>query len=336
VLQDAALACGLFAVCLLVNDAFDLVRTQADQPGDGGWTGRVRCGVVGRHSSHHGRRHPRRRRRYRCSSLCALSAGARVAVGVLPTVMDLAVLILLCTVALRCSRLVSLPALGGLLLGAAWLVGGSPVDQPLRVPAIRVCSRHLVSSAPVRAGNNDTACQGSGSSPWRALPVPGIGTGRCWAVGYGSRNRRAYLEQLHARAQDLERERDHQAALAVADERGRISREVHDVVAHGLSLIVVQAQGGEAALDNRPADTRAALRTIVTTGRDSLADMRRVLATLGEVADTWQAQPGLARLPSLLTRVRHAGTPVRLRIDGTHGPCRRPSTCRRTGSSRRR
>nr|WP_199923320.1 sensor histidine kinase [Streptomyces sp. NRRL F-5123] len=271
----------------------------------------------------------RRRRPVAMLVLCALSAGARAAVGVLPTVMDLAVLILLYTVASLCSRPASLLALGGLLLGAAWLIGGSPLDQPLRMPAFQVCSRHVAPSGPagaeVGAGAGagagadgiGVACHGSGSSPWRGLPVLGSGLVTAWAVGYGSRNRRAYLEQLHARAQGLERERDHQAALAVAAERGRISREVHDVVAHGLSLIVVQAQGAEAALDNRPGDTRAALQTIVATGRDALSDMRRVLAALGETEDAWHSQPGLARLPSLLTRVRHAGTPVRLRIDGT-------------------
>jgi signal transduction histidine kinase len=113
-------------------------------------------------------------------------------------------------------------------------------------------------------------------------------------------NRRAYLEQLHARAADLVRERDQRAALAVAAERGRISREMHDVVAHGLSLIVIQAQGADAALDHRPADTRGALGAIVRTGRDSLADMRRVLDVLGEVEDSWHPQPGLDALPGLL------------------------------------
>jgi signal transduction histidine kinase len=141
--------------------------------------------------------------------------------------------------------------------------------------------------------------------------------GAAWAIGSAARNRRAYLDQLHARAADLERERDQRAALAVAAERGRISREVHDVVAHGLSLIVIQAQGADAALDHRPADTRGALRTIVRTGRDSLTDMRRMLDALGEVEDTWHPQPGLDALPSLLDRVRQAGTPVSLRVDGT-------------------
>jgi signal transduction histidine kinase len=80
--------------------------------------------------------------------------------------------------------------------------------------------------------------------------------------------------------------------------------------------MVIQAQGGAAALDQRPDDTRSALAAIVTTGRDSLADMRRVLAAVGEVDDAWHPQPGLGQLPALLTQVRTAGTPVRLHVEG--------------------
>jgi signal transduction histidine kinase len=112
--------------------------------------------------------------------------------------------------------------------------------------------------------------------------------------------------------------------LAVAVERGRNSREMHDVVAHSLSVIVIQAQGGAAALDNRPADTQAALEAIVKIGRDCIADMRRVLATVGEVDDAWHPQPGLAQLPTLLTQVRRAGTLVRLHVEGV--PAALPST----------
>lgn len=259
-------------------------------------------------------------------TLCLLSAGARLAAGAPVTVVDLAVLVLLFTVASRCSRTVSLAALGVLLSGAVWATSGSLAGRPFSMLSFhfKVCKRVDTSSGPVRTDDIDTDCRGGGSGPWGGLPVLGSGLVAAWAVGSGSRNRRAYLEQLHARARDLERERDQQAALTVAAERGRISREVHDVVAHGLSLIVIQAQGAEAALDNHPADTRSALQTIVKTGRDSLADMRRMLAALGEVEDAWHPQPGLTQLPGLLARVRQAGTPVNLRIEGN--PTALPST----------
>lgn len=88
--------------------------------------------------------------------------------------------------------------------------------------------------------------------------------------------------------------------------------------------MVVQAQGGAAALDNRPADTRSALEAIVKTGRDSLADMRRVLGTVGQMDDPWRPPPGLPGLPALLDQVRETGIPVSLRIEGR--PATLPST----------
>lgn len=327
VLQDAALACGLFVVCLLVNDPIAMVDAAAGGPVGGGWSG---PGVlwVWWATTVLTLLSVTLRRRWPLSmlALCVLSAGARLAAGAPVTVVDLAVLVLLYTVASRCSRTVSLPALGVLLLSAVWSTSGSLAGQPFSMLSFhfKVCKRVATSSGPVRGDDVDAACRGGGSGPWSGLPVLGSGLIAAWAVGSGSRNRRAYLEQLHARARDLERERDQQAALTAAAERGRISREVHDVVAHGLSLIVIQAQGAEAALDNSPADTRGALQTIVKTGRDSLADMRRMLAALGEVEDTWHPQPGLAQLPGLLTRVREAGTPVHLRIEGS--PAALPST----------
>ncbi|WP_460492498.1 sensor histidine kinase [Dactylosporangium cerinum] len=90
---------------------------------------------------------------------------------------------------------------------------------------------------------------------------------------------------------------------------------MHDVVAHGLAVIVMQAQGGAAAFAKRPADTLAALDTIVATGRASLADMRHVLSSLDQVTDAAPV-PGLADLPRLVDQVRQAGTPVELRVDG--------------------
>jgi signal transduction histidine kinase len=160
----------------------------------------------------------------------------------------------------------------------------------------------------------------SGPARWSGPLVLGSALLAASAIGDGSRSRRAYLDQLTARAHDLEREQDQRAALAVAAERERISRELHDVVAHGLSLIVIQAQGGAAALDDQPAETRAALAAIVRTGRGALADMRRVLDVMGEVDDAWHPQPGLAHVPTLVDQVRRAGVTVALRAEGTAAP----------------
>jgi signal transduction histidine kinase len=144
-----------------------------------------------------------------------------------------------------------------------------------------------------------------------------------FALGTASRNRRAHLALLEQRAADLERERDQRTALAIAAERARITRELHDVVAHGLSVMVVQAQGGAAALRRHPERTAAALQDIVTTGRASLAEMRRLLGLARREPDQGAhlaPQPGIGALPALVDQVRAAGTPVHLDVDGEPVP----------------
>jgi signal transduction histidine kinase len=138
-----------------------------------------------------------------------------------------------------------------------------------------------------------------------------------WAVADSTRTRRAHLATLETRAADLEREQQQRTALAVATERGRITRELHDVVAHGLSVIVVQALGGRAVLAKEPDRTGVALTNIVTTGRASLAEMRRLLGLVRtEPAAELAPQPSLATLPELVDRVRDSGIPVDFRITG--------------------
>jgi signal transduction histidine kinase len=140
-----------------------------------------------------------------------------------------------------------------------------------------------------------------------------------FVVGSGVRGRRALFQALEQRAADLERERDQRAALAAAAERARIIRELHDVVAHGLSVMVVQAQGAAAALARHPERTADALTHVVGTGRASLAEMRRLLGVVrkepGEGA-VLVPQPGIGTLPALVDDVRAAGTEVALRVEG--------------------
>jgi signal transduction histidine kinase len=153
--------------------------------------------------------------------------------------------------------------------------------------------------------------------------VPALLLGIAWAVGDSTRTRRAHLTTLEQRAADLERERDQRAALATAAERSRITRELHDVVAHGLSVMVVQAQGGAAALRRHPDRTAAALTNVIDTGRASLAEMRRLLglarANPGQAPDL-APQPGIGALPALVDQIRDAGTAVRLRVEGEPVP----------------
>jgi signal transduction histidine kinase len=142
-----------------------------------------------------------------------------------------------------------------------------------------------------------------------------------WFAGDGSRVRRDYLAEVERRASDAERDRDRQSQLAVAAERSRISSELHDVIAHALSVIVVQAQGAGSALRRRdPEQAGQALDAIVTTGREALAETRGLLGIIHSSDDKQPAlapQPRLADLGQLIDQVRRAGTAVDLRIEGS-------------------
>ncbi|MFH8381090.1 sensor histidine kinase [Kitasatospora sp. NPDC018058] len=134
----------------------------------------------------------------------------------------------------------------------------------------------------------------------------------CWAWGRLTRVRRAYLTELEDRAARLERERDAQAKVAVAAERARIARELHDVVAHNVSVMIVQADGAAYVLDNSPRQAKEALGTIASTGRQALVEMRRLLGVLrtSDTAEEYVPQPGVEELPELLEQVRTAGLQV--------------------------
>ena len=101
-----------------------------------------------------------------------------------------------------------------------------------------------------------------------------------WVLGDSIRTRRAYLAPLEERAARLEKEREAQAKVAVAAERARIARELHDVVAHNVSVMVVQADGAAYVMDTAPDQAKKALETISGTGRQALAEMRRLLGVL--------------------------------------------------------
>jgi len=163
---------------------------------------------------------------------------------------------------------------------------------------------------------------------WLANPgdavMAGVILAAAWLAGDGARTRRAYLAEVERRASDAERDRDRQAELAAAAERSRITRELHDVIAHALSVIVIQAQGGGAALRLRhPDQASTAFGAIITTGRDALAETRRLLGVVRrDPADDLELapQPGLDRLSELVGQVRRAGTPVELRVEGEPRP----------------
>jgi len=156
------------------------------------------------------------------------------------------------------------------------------------------------------------------------LAVPALVLAAAWLAGDSARTRRAYVAEVERRAADAERDLGRQAELAAAAERERITRELHDVIAHALSVMVIQAQGAGSALRRRrAAETNEALDAIVTTGRGALAEVRRLLGVVRRPAGAepeLAPQPGLGDLPALAARVRRAGTPVQLRVTGMVRP----------------
>jgi signal transduction histidine kinase len=146
-----------------------------------------------------------------------------------------------------------------------------------------------------------------------------------WVLGDSLRTRRAYYAELEERATRLERERATQARMAVAAERARIARELHDVVAHNVSAMIVQADGAAYVLESEPEQAKSALRTISDTGRQALTEMRRLLGVLrgedGEAtSQDYVPQPGVEQLAELIDQVRDTGLPVTFRIEGRPRP----------------
>ena len=139
-----------------------------------------------------------------------------------------------------------------------------------------------------------------------------------WVLGDSMRYRRAYLTALEDRAARLERERDAQVQIAAAAERARIARELHDVIAHNVSVMVVQADGASYALRTDPERAGQALAAISHTGRKALAEMRRLLGVLrsGDERTELAPVPGLDQLRELVDQARQAGMSVSLTLDG--------------------
>jgi signal transduction histidine kinase len=140
-------------------------------------------------------------------------------------------------------------------------------------------------------------------------------------VGILSRTRRAYLQAVEARAEQAEAERDRQVALAAADERTRIARELHDVVAHHVSLMAVQSEAAAALLPGRPAEAAKAVDIIGHTAREALTELRRLLGVLRGPAEVngraaTAPAPSISALDEVLGQVRQAGIQVNLRVEG--------------------
>jgi signal transduction histidine kinase len=143
-----------------------------------------------------------------------------------------------------------------------------------------------------------------------------------WALGRVARRTRGDAKALSRRAEDLERGREREAREAVELERGRIARELHDVIAHSVSLMGVQAAAAEQVLTIDPERAREPLRAIQGTAREAVDELRRLLGVLREPqgGGGLSPQPSLAALDSLAEQMRAAGLPVELRVEGAGAP----------------
>jgi signal transduction histidine kinase len=226
-------------------------------------------------------------RRYRPLAVLAItvSAGAVILIFTSQAQFPVGVLVALYTVASRCERPVSIRA-------AQW------VALPIAVGV-------LVST---------------GARPGRAIPELAV-FAIAWVIGDNIRTRRAYLAELEARAERLEREREEKAERAVIEERTRIARELHDVIAHNVSVMVVQASAGDELFDTDPERARESLRSVAATGRAALTELRRLLGVIRAEEEagggpSYVPQPGIGYLDELVRQVQETGLAVELSVLG--------------------
>jgi signal transduction histidine kinase len=201
----------------------------------------------------------------------------------------------------------SQPAVYASGLGAALLLGNLRTGVQARIGLIIV-----LAGAAIVVYNDEPSPQ---AEDLVFTPVP---FGIAWLVGYALRERTARTEAAEERASRAERDRESAARVAVAEERGRIARELHDVVAHAVSVMVLQVGAVRHRMPESDADNRAALRNVEEAGRNALNEMRRVLGAMrydGEQPELLP-HPGLADIHRVLGDVRAAGLAVDLRIHG--------------------
>jgi signal transduction histidine kinase len=218
-----------------------------------------------------------------------------------------------------------LPVLG-ITLAAA--VAGDLLFGSLQLPgpmiALYTVARHhdrrvsLAAAAVTAAGLAVPAASRAAESPLFAMAIYVVLVA-AWAIGDNVRRRHAYLTRVQAREAAIEEEQQERARVAVAEERARITRELHDVISHNVSVMVLQAAAGADVFATRPERSREALHSIETAGREALAELRRLLSVVdaqGDEGGGLAPPPGLTRLPELVERVRATGLDVSVTVTG--------------------
>ena len=206
---------------------------------------------------------------------------------------------------------------------AQWPAHGTlfPVALAIALYTVAATMRRAeaLAAAALAAGVVVLVVAQDGTRHWALAITDAVGfAGAVLLVGLYVGTRRAYLAELRDRAQRLERERDASSALAAAEERARIAREMHDSVAHHLTVIVALSDGALRAVTRSPDEACDAIRDVSGTARQALAETRRLLGVLrgGSGQEPRQPLPGLAELDDLVARVRAAGLPVRYERTG--------------------
>ena len=206
----------------------------------------------------------------------------------------------------------------------AGVAGGIALYTTAAMCERRVSLAALVPTAAIAAGGSAATADAEGrqaSASFGAtvavLLVVGI-----WALGAYAQTRRRYTRALEERAAHAEREREQLARIAVHEERASIARELHDIVAHSVSVMLVGVRGARDVLRTSPDVADDTLARVETSGEQSLAELRRILALLRapEHGAESRPQPSLAELDELVAGYRDAGLPVRLEVIGEPQP----------------
>jgi len=191
-------------------------------------------------------------------------------------------------------------------MGAAALLGNlrDPLQERVGLVIVAGCATIVVYNDPRH-------------TPGELLFIP-ILFAICWLGGFALRERATQTEAAELRAREAERAREDAARIAVAEERARIARELHDIVAHAVSVMVLQVGAVRHKLPDDRDDDRDALNNVERVGRTALAEMRRLLGAMRNEEDDLELapQPGLGSLETLLDEIRHAGLPVELHVEG--------------------
>src|SRR3954452_23304904 len=221
--------------------------------------------------------------------------------------------------------LLPLPVLGITLVAAVAgdvLFGGLQLAGP--VIALYTVARHherrvsLTATAVTALALAVSAASRAAENPFFAIAIYLV-LAAAWAIGDNVRRRHAYLTRVQAREAAIEEEQQERARVAVAEERARIARELHDVISHNVSVMVLQAAAGADVFATHPERSREALGSIEAAGREALAELRRLLTVVDAAGDEGLGMapaPGLTRLPELVERVRATGLDVSVTVAG--------------------